>query len=388
MLAAVWVGAVDFLVTQDRKLRRRGIRAGLGDRVLSILEAAAFLERLVPRASNPPPAVVAMRTYNLNPNDPIFETLRQDYSDFDEWFARIRIAPGRPAWTIRTENGRYGALMIAKDDLGNANHPGRVLKLCTFKVAPDAMGRAYGELLLKTLFGHMHSGNYDTVYVTTYMKQDRLIDLLENFGFIRGNTPQGEEELLLVKYRRPPDPAVADPLLANRRHGPPYIHPDARLFIVPVVPAWHDALFPDFDMGLELWTGTHAYGNALRKAYVSGTRSRRVCAGDTLLFYRSEDLQAATVVGVVEDVRVSADSEVIRRFVGRRTVYSPQDLAYLAQDHGELHAMIFRQDRLLEPPVSLKTLRLVGALNGPPQSITEVRTGGRAWVHQQLAASQ
>jgi hypothetical protein len=225
--------------------------------------------------------------------------------------------------------------------------------------------------------------------VTTYPKQDRLIELLGDFGFVHHNSPATEdEELVLVKYRRPADPSVTDPLTAHQLHGPPYVHPAARAFVVPVIPVWHDALFPDFEMGFGLWTGNHAYGNALRKAYVSGSRSRLVGAGDTLLFYRSADLQAATVVGVVEDVHVSTDSESIRQFVGRRTVYTPQDLADMEADHGELHALIFRQDRLLDPPVSLRTLRLMGALNGPPQSITEVREGGRPWVHQQLAASQ
>lgn len=389
MLSAVWVGAVDFLVTEDNKLRRRGARAKLHNRILTVLEAADLLKRLTPRASTPPPAVVPVRTYNLDRQDPIFDSLRDDYDGFDGWFAKVRVAPGRPAWVIKSDDGTYGALMIVKDEQpGESNLPGRIVKLCTFKVAPHAQGRAYGELLLKTLFGHLHNGNHDTVYVTAYPKQDVLIELLEDFGFVRHNTPGDNEELVLVKYRRPPDPAVTDPLVAHRTHGPPYIHPDADLFVVPVVPVWHDALFPDFEMGFGLWTGTHAYGNSLRKAYVSGTRTRLVSAGDTLLFYRSADLQAATVVGVVEDVHVSNDAEVIRRFVGRRTVYTPLELEGMAREHGELHAMIFRQDRLLDPPVSLRTLRLMGVLNGPPQSITEVRSGGRAWVHQQLAESQ
>ncbi|WP_454050546.1 hypothetical protein [Cellulomonas sp. Marseille-Q8402] len=390
MLSAVWVGAVDFLVTQDNRLRRRAVRAGLGDRVLTIVEAVAFLRRLSPRASTPPPAVTPVRTYNLDVHDPIFESLREDYVGFDEWFAGVRLAPGRPAWVIQFDDGGYGALMIVKDEPpGATEFPGKVLKLCTFKVAEHAYGRAYGELLLKTLFGHMHSGVHDTVYVTTFPKQDRLIELLEDFGFVRHNHPQGDdEELVLVKYRRPADPTLTDPLVAHRMHGPPYVHPDARTFVVPVIPVWHDALFPDFEMGFGLWTGSHAYGNALRKAYVSGSRSRLVSAGDILLFYRSEDLQAVTVVGVVEDVHVSSDARTIQRFVGRRTVYTPMDLGLMELEHAELHAMIFRQDRLLDPPVSLKTLRLMGVLNGPPQSITEVRRGGRPWMHQQLAASQ
>lgn len=390
LLAALWVGAVDFLVSDDAKLRRRGVRAGLGDRIVTVVEAAAFLRRLSPRTSEPPPAVESLKTYSLNMVDPIFASLREDYGGFDDWLRRTCAAPGRPAWVIRSDDGSYGAVMIVKDEPnGDAGLPGRVLKLSTFKVADHAMGRSYGELLLKTLFGHLHAGEYDTVYVTAFPKHERLIELFDAFGFLRHGSPGGpDDELVLAKHLRPLDIGATDPLEAHRRHGPPFIHPASRLFVVPVLPLWHDALFPDFQIGLDLWVGSHPYGNALRKAYVSGTRSRLVAAGDVLLLYRSIDLKAVTVVGVVEDVCVSSDPEVIRRFVGRRTVYTPDELAQMAAEHGELHAMIFRQDRLLDPPLSLRTLEYMGALNGPPQSITQVRTGGREWLHQQLAESQ
>ncbi len=145
MLAAVWVGAVDFLVTQDDRLRRRGTRAGLGDRIVTIVEAVAFLQRLVPRASVPPPAVESLRTYNLDLADPIFDSLREAYAGFDAWMRHIRIAPGRPAWVIRDDDGGYGASMIVKDEpQGASPYTGRVLKLCTFKVAEHVYGRAYG----------------------------------------------------------------------------------------------------------------------------------------------------------------------------------------------------------------------------------------------------
>ncbi|GAA4628668.1 hypothetical protein [Cellulomonas oligotrophica] len=392
LLATLWVGAIDFLVSDDVKLRRRGVRAGLGDRIFTVVEAAAFLRRLSPKTSDPPPAVEPVKTYSLNAADPIFASLRRDYDGFDDWLRRTCSAPGRPAWVIRSDDGSYGAVMIVKDEKegdGDVGLPGRVLKLSTFKVADQAMGRSYGELLLKTLFGYLHTGEYDTVYVTAYPKHERLIELLDAFGFSPHGTPGGpNDELVLAKHRRPVDVGVTDPLEAHRRHGPPFIHPNSRFFVVPVLPVWHDALFPDFHIGLDLWVGRRPYGNALRKAYVSGTRSRLVAAGDALLLYRSVDLQAVTVVGVVEDVCVSSDPEVIRRFVGRRTVYTPGDLAQMAAEHGELHAMIFRQDRLLDPPISRRTLEIMGALNGPPQSITQVRSGGRAWLHQQLAESQ
>lgn len=389
MLAALWANAVDFLVTDDERLRRRGARAGLGERILRIVEAAALLQRLTPSAAVPPPAVDALRTYQLDFSDPIFNSLREDY-DFDTWLAKICLAPGRPAWVIKTDNGSYGAIMIVKDEEpGTLGLPGKILKLSTFKVAEHAYGRSYGELLLKTLFAHADRGAFDTVYVTAFPKQDRLIEMLDDFGFVEHpERVSGGEELVFAKYRRPVDTTITDPLTSHRVHGPPYIHPASRVFVVPVQPQWHDALFPDAQGGFWFWGGATPHGNALRKAYVSGTRSRLIGAGDAVLFYRSTDLQEVSVVGVVEDVRVSSDPEVIRRFVGRRTVYRPDQIADMAAKHGTLHAMIFRQDRMMDPPWPLRELRFQGVVNAAPQSITEVRAGGTPWVHQRLVESQ
>lgn len=387
MIAALWVNAVDFLVTDDIRLRRRAAKAALDSRVFTIPEAAALLERLAPGVATPPPAVHSIKAYQLDAADPIFVSLREDYAGFDVWLRKAQ-AEHRPAWIIRSDRG-YAAVMIAKEEpAAETGLSGRVLKVSTFKVADDAAGRSYGELLLKALFGHAHASGFDSLYVTAYPRHERLIDLLQSFGFNQAPSSKPDGEIMLVKVRRP---AVLDglpPLEAHRRFGPPFVHPASRAFVVPITPNWHDALFPDYPIGLDIWTGVHAYGNGLRKAYVSGSKSRLVEAGDTLLFYRSSDLQGVTVIGVVEGVRVSTDPEAIGRFVGRRTVYSAQDLTRMSHEHEELHAMSFRQDRLIEPSWSLRSLRLLGVLNGPPQSITEVRQGGRAWLHQQLAASQ
>jgi GNAT superfamily N-acetyltransferase len=390
MLSALWCNAADFLVTDDERLRRRGARAGLQERVFTVAEAAAFFERLVPRLSVPPPAVEHLLTYQLVADDPIFASLRDDYGPaFDGWVRKAQ-SEHRPAWVIRGANG-YAAVMIVKHEpAGEMGLVGSVLKVSTFKVAPDAAGRSYGELLLKTLFGYAQSADVDTLYVTAFPEHARLIELLEVFGFRHHSTrtTNGRDEHRYDKTRRPVVLDGLEPLEAHRRFGPPFIHPDARLFVVPIIPEWHEALFPEFELTLDIGTGVHPYGNALRKAYVSGSRSRLVGPGDTLLFYRSEDYQAVTVVGVVDDVQVSADPEAVGRFVGRRTVYTADDLQSMAWDHGELHAMLFRQDRILDEPWTLRSLRMIGALNGPPQSITQVREGGRSWVHQQLAGSQ
>ena len=387
-LAALDAGAIDYLVTDDVRLRRRAVRAGLGEFVVTLAEAVALLRNLLPREVPPPPAVDEVRAYQLNVSDPIFDSLREDYPGFDAWLAKAK-GEHRRAWIIKDPGSlTYAAVMLVKqEEPGDFGLPGRVLKVSTLKVAEDALGRKYGELMLKTLFAFAHAHAVDTVYVTVFEKHAALVDLLETFGFEAQPGRSGLGEQILVKWRRPVESAGRDCLTTHRRHGPPFVDPRSPVFLVPIQPIWHELLFPDYGSGLPIWTGEHPYGNALRKAYVSKSPTHLVTAGTTLLFYRSEDTSAATAVGVVDAVLEDPSPEAILRFVGRRTVYTLGDLRGMADGGGRLHAMLFRQDRLIEPAWRLRELQRARVVKSWPQSITKVGEEGTRWVHQQLGES-
>lgn len=387
MLAAVEAAAVDYLVTDDERLQGRARRAGLAEYVLPLAEAVQLLRDLSPRPVAPPPAVEQLVSYQLDPSDPIFVSLREDYAPgFDAWFDRVR-RDHRSAWVIRDE-GRYAALMIVKDETRTEYRlPGKVLKISTFKVTDTAHGRRYGELLLKTLFVHADAHNHDTLYVTVFDKHASLIELLATFGFRdHARSPLGER--VLAKHRHPAEhEGQPDSLAFHIAYGPPAIDTRAPYFVVPVEPRWHDLLFPDYMDQLSLMTGEHPYGNALRKAYLSHAPTRQVGRGATLLFYRSRDLSAVTVAGVVEDVLVSRDPEEIARRVGRRTVYTLDDITNMCRAARPVLVVLFRQDRLLQPAWPRHQLEVAGVLNGHPQSITEVHSEeGRHWLQQRLTA--
>lgn len=385
MLAAVGAAAVDYLVTDDARLRGRARRTGLAENVLPLAEAVQLLRDLSPHPLKPPPAVEHVLSYQMDSRDPIFDSLRDDYPGFDTWFAGARRAH-RPAWIIRHDGGRYAGVMLIKDEADTPyGLPGRVLKVSTLKVTDEAHGRRYGELLLKTLFNHAEHHSHDAIYVTVFEKHATLVDLLTAFGFRdQGRSPLGE--LVLTKSRRPPaQDATLGPLEFHTTFGPPAIDTRAPYFVVPVEPRWHDVLFPDYPGQLSLLTGEHPYGNALRKAYLCNAPTRRVTPGATLLFYRSRERSAITVAGVVEDVHLSHVQEEVARYVGRRTVYTLEDITRLCRSARPVLTLLFRQDRLLEPAWSRRELMTAGILNGHPQSITEVRNEeGRRWLQERL----
>jgi hypothetical protein len=280
--------------------------------------------------------------------------------------------------------------MIVKDETDRPyGLPGNVLKLSTFKVTDEAHGRRYGELLLKTLFAHAHHHGHDAIYVTVFDKHATLIELLTAFGFRdHGESDLGER--VLVKRRRPGGlEGITDPLDFHIAYGPPAIDPRAPHFMVPVEPRWHDLLFPEYVAQQSLFSGEHPFGNALRKAYLCNAPTRQLGPGATLFFYRSHNLPAVTAVGVVEQVLESRDPEEIARLVGRRTVYTLDEIAEKCRVARPVLAILFRQDRLLEPPWPRRDLDAAGVLNRHPQSITEVhREEGRRWLQERLNGSR
>jgi hypothetical protein len=263
-----------------------------------------------------------------------------------------------------------------------------VLKVSTFKVVAGARGWSYGELLLKALFLEANSNGWDSIFVTVFAeKHPRLVSLFSDFGFEGLPTKTARGELVLAKSLRP-NMRCLQPLDYHVSFGPPAISPDSPVFIIPIVPAWHDILFPDWNAAWRplLEEGRRSYGNALRKAYVCQSGIRLLARGSTVVFYRSKDVQAATVVGVVEDIKISCKPDETYAFVSRRTVYSQNHLTDMAgRGTRPLLAILFRQDRLLHPAWSLKMLQAHEVIKRAPQSIAEVRDGGKTWIHSQLA---
>lgn len=398
LLAALDAHAVTYLISDDGPLRRRATRAGL-ESVLTIAEAVQLLRGFVPAFATPPPHVDAVPAYALDIEQPIFDSLRADYPDFDAWLDKVRHdTDNRRCLVIRDPDGAYAALAIVKLTEPDCTYPLRqpVMKIATFKVAEQHARNKYGELLLKAILMGV-ADRAATLYVEVLPQHQVVVDFMAEFGFSDSGQRTDRGELVLAKCRIPEASAASlDPLEYHCRYGPPALKPTGTMWVVPIEPEWHQQLFPDApaaeenDEQLEIpgfQPRTHPWGNALRKAYLCNSNVTRMAPGDTLLFYRSHDQQAITAIGVVEDKLRSSDANDILSFVGRRTVYTPSEVADLCRSVRQCLAIMFRQDRFIDPPWVLAELEQQRVLNGPPQSITRVRDGGIEWVQQRLAVS-
>jgi L-amino acid N-acyltransferase YncA len=385
LLAAVKADAVDVLVTQDGGIHRKAVRLGVADRVLTVDDVIALLTMLHDHMLPPPPSVDFVPMHAVASDDPIFESLRCDYEGFDEWFTRCK-RQGRGGWVAEGPDHRNAAICIIKPNDDDYGLGGKVLKLCTFKVAAEHQGNRYGELLLKALFAYCHENTYDHVYVTVFERYQGLIALFEEFGFrCLEDRTSGLGELVYAKDLTycATEMGALEALAFHVRFGPPALRlrPD-HTYVVPITPRYHAILFPDAEVQAMFPMVARPYGNALRKAYLCNAPIRRLAAGDTLLFYRSQDLHAVTSVGVVEETLVSRDVDEIVAMVGQRTVYTYEEIRDLARR--QVLTIMFRQDRLLVPPITVRELATHGAIRRAPQSIAAVSGGAIAWLGRRL----
>lgn len=388
LLASVYRDAVDYLVTDDQKLLRKARQLNLGSRVVTAAHAIATLRGLFRIVPSPPPAVRRGIAHDLDENDPIFDTFKADYPTFSQWLQSCK-RQHRLCWTVRGAcESLAGVCIVKEEDSREHGLPGRLLKLCSLKVADNARGYRYGELLLKAVFSYAFDNSYDHTYVEVFPKYAELIDLLEAFGFSILPARTEKDELVLAKPLKysSRDFDSLDAIGFHIRFGPRFLKAKD-VFVVPIRPRYHEMLFPECCRQPALFPDSASpYGNSILKAYLCKAKARRLTPGSVLLFYESGGSSSVRCLGVVEDTLVSARPSELAHFVGQRTVYTLSEIEAMCSSH--VLAILFRQaSGVLAAPLLLRELIGAGGLNGPPQSITRLKGEALAWIRELIELS-
>lgn len=390
LLACVASGACSFLVTEDVRLHRQASKAGLREQVVTVTEALDLLRTLHERLPPTPPIVVSATADTIDPTDPIFDSLRERYAGFDDWWCRVA-ADRRRVWFIDTPEGRYAAISVIKEEAqGEHGLYGKILKICTFKVAEHAGGSRFGELLLGTVFDYAHANSFSTLFVEVDPDLGLLVEFLEDFGFSDSGRVTDVGDHVFVKALRPAA-GVSDALDAfafHQLYGPPSVRTEGvSAWLVPIDPIFHRRLFPKAEAQQTLFAEADAPGNGIRKAYLCRATARALKPGDLLYFYKSGE-QTVAAVGIVEDVGVLSSAEDIVRAAGKRTVFSRREIEDQAAG-GEVLMLGFRFVASVSRPVRYAHLLEQGILAGPPQSIVRVRDEeGARWLAEQMGLTE
>jgi len=133
--------AITYLISEDDRLRKRAARVGLGERVLSLVDAIEMLGQLTATVYTPPPRVERVEPYALDAEQDIFDSLREDYPGFDDWLnTKVRPDSVNRDCLVVEEDGCYAALAIVKRLEANCAYPFAqpVTKVATLKVSTDS----------------------------------------------------------------------------------------------------------------------------------------------------------------------------------------------------------------------------------------------------------
>jgi hypothetical protein len=381
ILFSVENDAVHALVTEDHGLHTKARAHGLQDRVYFIQSAEDWLKRLHEPGQTHLPNIrdVPLHALTSMLAHPFFDSLRDGYSGFDNWF-RAKARDGRRAWVYgEIESAAPSAICIyaiqENESINDAHEvlPGKALKLCTFKVADQVRGRKIGELFLKAAFRHASLNRCENVFIhADEARHVHLILLLEDFGFAARGT-YGSDTVFVKQHPVAAPPVDIDPSRYVRQYFP-HFRMDVEIgkFIVPIQPRYHQILFPDFSSASSTQLGfplAHV-GNAMKLAYLCHSPTRQIREGDIVLFYRTHDLKQLTTIGVVDRFETSTNASEIAALVSRRTVYSREEIEAMAQTPTKV--ILFRLIGHFAEPISYSDLLQNRIVRGPIQSILRI----------------
>jgi predicted nucleic acid-binding protein len=374
----VYNNRVDYLITEDRGIHRKANFLGCGEKVFKI---DAFLEKCI--AENPElknyKVLAVKKEYfgNINLDDEFFDSFKQDYHKFGEWYNK---KADNISYVCITD-GEVKAFLYLKqegnDEIYNDIEPAftqkKRLKIGTFKVT--STGYKLGERFLKVIFDNALQYDVEEIYVTIFDKREeqlRLIYLLEDWGFKHWGektTDNGIEQVFLRECK--PTPNLQQPKLSF-----PAVSKNTSKWMVPIYPEYHTELFPDSILNNESpldFTENEPYRNAIKKVYISRSYNRGLNGGDLLLFYRTGGHYAGVVstIGVVENIVTDIrDENHFIELCRKRSVFDNAELKKYWNWNRNIRPFIVNFlyiDSFPMPKVNLKRLRELNIIQNAPR---------------------
>lgn len=272
----------------------------------------------------------------INLQDSFFQSLRDDYPGFDDWFRR---KSNQDAFVQYEDNKIIGFLYLKVeeqlvDDVEPNICASKILKVGTFKI--EAHGTKMGEQFIKVIMDYAANENVDVCYVTIYEKHSSLINLVQQFGFgLYGIKGKGiyKENVYLKQMKRITGDINKDFPLVDIRN--------AQKYLLSIYPKYHSVMFPDSILTTEnknIITDV-SYTNSIHKIYVCTMEQvENLKYGDVVVLYRTAEYgrsaeysAVATSVCVVESVKKQNEFnsfEDFYEYASKYSVFDKNDLRY------------------------------------------------------------
>lgn len=238
-----------------------------------------------------------------------FDSLRNDYSGFDNWFIRKN---NEYAWVI--DDGRdilaFLYLKVEKSVgyVRGLDNNCEYIKIGTLKVIPHRT--KLGERFIKKAIDFAISNSIYRIYVSVFKKHTDLVNLFTKYGFELKDDAYGASgsELLLEKIiGNHSGDSIKDYPLVNIKGNQKYM--------LAIYPKFHTKLFPDSILKNEdnsIVTDV-SHTNSIHKVYICLMDVSSINTGDCLIIYRTNDGEGpaffrsvATSLCIVESVAEKA----------------------------------------------------------------------------------
>ncbi|HJJ41713.1 MAG TPA: EVE domain-containing protein [Methanocorpusculum sp.] len=388
ILYSVYKNAVSLLISNDSRLIKKSKKFTQSLNIDTVEEALEYFKTLFPESKkiSVPIGIQDKKMFNVDINDPLFDTLKQDYGDeFKSWFKK-KSEEGRDCYvSYKQDEMSLGSFMAYKDETEiiyckPEDLPlKRRFKISTLKVCNT--GLRIGEALINIAIRNALINGINEIYLThfTEPESDGLVALIKRHGFYcygyDDKKYPGRKEDIYIKKLRPDEGHIClTPYEDDVKYYPSFYDGDkVNKYIIPILPEFHDRLFLDSERQTTLLEhmGEHSVeGYAILKAYLTNSKIKKIRPGDIVIFYKSGGVSCITKICVVDDVfRNLTDTDKINNIIRKRTVYSLDEVENIKKP---ITAILFRYNININKKVDLKLLTEHNILNGAPQSITQI----------------
>ena len=372
LLNEVFVGRIDILISQDKKIHKKAAKLNISDKVFKI---DSFLEKIFSEH----PDLVNYKVLNVQKKhfghidleDNFFDSFKEDYPGFQNWF--LKKSDDLAYVTSNIANNKILSFLYLKVEDESENYfdinptfqPKKRLKIGTFKVISN--GLRLGERFMKIVFDNALANKVEEIYVTVFDHRDeqkRLIDLLEEWGFNLWGQ-KGNEKVYLRKF-------IPKFELNRLSENYPYISSQQNCFIVPIYEAYHTELLPNSILNTESpleFVEDFPHRNSITKVYVSGAIHPHPAKGDILIFYRTGGYYKSVIstIGLVQEViyDIRTEEEFINH-CRKGSVFPENELKAKWNYKKNIRPFVVRFLYVYSFPqrINMKSLIDLGVLNG------------------------
>lgn len=277
----------------------------------------------------------------LNIEDPFFDSLKDSYPEFVNWFQKKAIN-GESAYVFFNAKGEILDFLYLKIEEEEMNDVTPILpvkkrlKVGTFKILPRHTRR--GERFMKKIMDRAIADDVDEVYVTIFPKPELeyLIQTFKSYGFYhianKNHNDRGNEYVLVKNMRKIEGNIVKDYPFVSRT--------GVSKRILAIKPNYHTALFPDSILNNEdpyNMVQDISPTNSIHKIYICWMKDvDKLKQGDLLLIYRTSDgkgyanyrsvITSVCTVNEVKTFKDFEDEDDFIKYTNQYSIFTPYDL--------------------------------------------------------------